>query len=255
MYQLGENKREYLKNKITDGAKKYKKFLVGKIFLIVCEDGETYNVRFLKNDFIHLVGVCSDLSYSRFFENGAKGILDRDNIDEDQKYNWSTLKAKADSIENIDKIIYGKSENSLFMINLKTNTYTYPIAIRNKDINSCIGFKDKINKARTLRKYTTSNDADEQKRIIAIFSTTSANVKYDELVYLSNFDELVKVNKSVLKKVNDKLVQKIKPLHTLSRKKIGIQTSYKIGIKTPICFRNDTYSEKLKRIKLKNRMR
>lgn len=254
MYQINANKRDFLKHQIIDGAEKYKKNLIGKVFYIICEDGMGYYVRFFKDDFIHLVGVCSDLSDKRFFDNSADGCLDKDNIKEFQKYNWATLKSKANGIVNIDKIIYGKSENSLFMVNLKTNTYTYPVAIRNKDINLCIGFKDHVNKARTLRKYNNSSDASEQKMIIAIFSTTSENKQCNEMVYLSDYDRLMKMDESIIKKINNELLSIIKPVG-MDRKKRAPYIYRTLERKLPICFQKNVYSEKLKRIKLKNRMR
>lgn len=83
-----------------------KQYLINKKFLIVCEDGENYEVAFYKKDFKHLTGIHSDLNNERFFENSALGILSENNIFETQHYNYQTLKQKADRIEKIEKLIY-----------------------------------------------------------------------------------------------------------------------------------------------------
>lgn len=184
--RLDDTKKLYIRNKIVAGALKYKQFLMEKDFYIICKDEISYCVHFYANDFKHLTGIDSPLSDNSFFDNCLKGLLTISNIDENQTYNWRTLRGKADRVEKIDEIIYGNSDNSLFMINLHTNTATFPVAIRNSDLDTCIGFTTLDNKARTLRKYSNSSNADEQKEIGAILAKSKTSTLYDELVYRNN---------------------------------------------------------------------
>lgn len=151
-----------------------------KNIFIICEDGTSYTVCFFANDFLHLTGVRTNLDEKRFFENSFLGRLSEGNIYEEQKYNWQTLKSKAIRIQIIDEIIYTDVEDSLFMENLHTNTFIYNVAIRNTSQNSCVGFKDSINKARTLRKATNSTNATSEKKYLQFL------VNYHQNLYIVN---------------------------------------------------------------------
>ena len=150
LYNIDSNKRLFLRDKIIEGSRKYKNKLMNKNIFVICEDGTSHSICFFANDFLHLAGVDTNLSEARFFEDSYRGFLAEGNINQQQKYNWDTLKGKAKRIEKIDKIIYTDVQDSLFMENLHTNTYTYRVAIRNTTQNACVGFKDSVNKARSL---------------------------------------------------------------------------------------------------------
>lgn len=208
-YNIEIDKRLFLRDKIIEGSRKYKNKLMNKSIFIICEDGTSYTVRFFANDFLHLTGIHTNLDEGRFFENSSLGFLSEGNIDEKQKYNWQTLKSKAIRIQNIDEIIYTDVNDSLFMENLHTNTYTYPVAIRNTTQNTCIGFKDDINKARTLRKSTNSTNADSQKKILAIFSKPPGQALYGELIYISDVTVLLSKKPNVTGLLSDNILEKI----------------------------------------------
>ena len=204
MHPINNNKIEYLRSKAITGAIKYKQYLIDKDFCVICEDYSEYIVRFYANDFKHLTGIISNLSNGDFFNNCCNLTLSNGNIDSIQKYNWQTLRNKAMRIENIEKIMYGNSQNSLFLVNLHTNTATFPFAIRNSDADMCIGFTTENNKARTLRKYSSSNDADIEKEIIAIFAKDSNIEKYSEKVFLKK-DVNLKDRQEITIKLSDDL--------------------------------------------------
>ena len=188
MPRFNETKRTAIRNKIITGADKYNKFLMNKVFLVICEDGSLHNVRFFAKDFQHLTGIHSDLSQKDFFEKALNKTLTVDNILEQQKYDGYTLKYKTNIIENIEKNIYGDSSESLFMLNLHTKTFDYPVAIRNSGLKGCVGFKQTNHRARTIRKYANSNNADKELKIIGIFSKSQEESKYTEFVYLSDIE-------------------------------------------------------------------
>ena len=188
MPRLNESKRTAIRNKIITGADKYNKFLMNKVFLVICEDGSLHNVRFFAKDFQHLTGILSDLSQKDFFQKSLDKTLTVDNILEEQKYDGYTLKYKTNIIENIERIIYGDSSESLFMLNLHTRTFDYPVAIRNSGLKGCVGFKQASHRARTIRKYANSGNADKELKIIGIFSKSQEAPKYTEFVYLSGIE-------------------------------------------------------------------
>lgn len=212
-YNIDDRKRLFLRDKIVKGSRQYRNKLMDKNILIICEDGQDYKVRFLKDDFIHLTGVKSNLSDSRFLENSYSGFLSIGNINPNQKYNWSTLKSKANRIEKIDKIIYADVQDSLFMEKLHTNTYEYDVAIRNTKMNACVGFKEEMNKARTLRKSTNSTNAESTKKIIAIFSKKTQEQLYNELIYINNVKTLIKIKPSIKNMLSHNIVRRIESIN------------------------------------------
>ena len=204
-YYIDRNKRKMLRDNTIKGARQYSHYLVDKDFLVLCEDGRQYVLHFLKNDFRHLTGIKSNLKDDLFFQNSKKGHLDLGNIEEYQKYNWETLKSKSKGIAQIHKILYENIQNSLFLINLHTNTRDFPVAIKNTNINTCIGFVDSYHKARTLRKYNSSNKADSQKKISLIVAKKADMVLYNELVYISAIKNVYGLNESILEKLSEKV--------------------------------------------------
>lgn len=200
-YKINEQKRLIIRQKILAGAKCYKKYLMDKDFMVICEDGSIHRLKFFPKDFQHLTGILSDLSESDFFKRCYDKTISVQNILEDQKYNFSTLKFKTMKVEYIDKIIYGNSQNSLFMINLHTKTRDYPVAVRNKDLDTCIGFTGTVNRARTLRKYVKSEQADKQLEIIAIFGKRIPDQIYSEQIYVKSRGELLRTAPEMVEKV------------------------------------------------------
>lgn len=184
--RLDDNMRISMRSKIIAGAKKYNDYLMNKLFMVVCEDGSVHEVRFFASDFQHLTGLLSDLSETEFFQRCYDATLSVNNILEEQRYNLSTLKYKHKIISDIEKIIYGDSSQSLFMMNLHTKTSDYPVAIRNKSLKACVCFRQDIHRARSLRKYSNSENADNQLEIIGIFAKPIGSSKYTELVYFKN---------------------------------------------------------------------
>ena len=169
-YSINLNKKLYLRECAIKGARNFNHYLIGKKFMIICADGTVETVRFLKRDYIHLTGIISNLSDNAFFSHCVKDRLSTNNIYDRQKYNWGTLKGKAKRVQHIHKIVYANVKDSLFMLNMHTGTDDYPVAIRNKTTDTCIGFKNSIRKARTLRKFSNSANADREKKIAAIFA-------------------------------------------------------------------------------------
>ena len=204
MNQLSEGHKEKLRNQIITGVQNYNKFLLNKVFKIVCDDNSTVDIRFFSNDFKHLTGLYSNLSDSEFYNNCCNGHISSGNIETNQKYNWSTLKTKGNHIENIQELLYKDGEKILVSEVLDTRTCIFPYAVKNTTNNICVGFVDNINRARSLRKATNSTNVQSEKKICAIFAKPRDNDLYNELVYI-NTDKKFSEDDSLLQELDENI--------------------------------------------------
>lgn len=197
-----------LRGQIITGARNYKKYLANKVFKIICEDGEEVDIRFFASDFKHLTGLYSNLDDEEFYQKCVLGIVDIGNIDTNQKYNWSTLKVKGNHIENIHELLYKDCKKTLLLNALDTNTYVFPYAVKNTVSNMCVGFVSGINKARSLRKASSSTKFRTEKTIIAVFAKTLETCTYNELVYISDVLGTYEKDQSLLDKLDNNIQMK-----------------------------------------------
>lgn len=164
-----------------------------------------------------MTGLHSDLNDNDFFQNCLSGKIDIGNIDTAQKYNWSTLKTKGKNIERIHELLYKDSQKTLLLETLETNTLIFPCAVKNMSNNICVGFVTNINKARSLRKASSSVKAKSEKNIIAIFARFSDCSLYHELVYVSNILGIYKKNELLLENLDTNIQIKFLELITRPR--------------------------------------
>lgn len=182
-HTLSEGHRERLREKVILGAKNFDQYLNDKCFKIVCDDDSETIVRFFQNDFKHLSGINSDLNNGDFYDRCLDRTVSTGNILSDQKYDWPTLKSKSDRIAIIHELLYTDAEKTLLLNDLNVHTTVLPVAIRNDELKTCVGFMDSINKARSLRKSGTSKDAKVEKKIIAIYAKRNGDPDFTEIVY------------------------------------------------------------------------
>lgn len=149
-------------------------------------------VTFKVKDFNHLSGVNSDLSDSSFFYNCLKRTITINNIKTNQHYNYQTIKDKLKRLVEINNIIYADSSTNLVLLGLNTNTYTFPLAIRNDNKNVCVAFNGNSSpfRGRSLRKGKNSLNAHNEMKINYIFSKHVKEQLYDNLVYTRNIKRL-----------------------------------------------------------------
>lgn len=193
---LSEGRKERIRDKIILGAKNYKQYLCDKTFRILCEDGTEKEVRFFGADFQHLTGVKSDLNDERFFDNCRLGTIDKGNILTNQKYNWSTLKRKSDRIVNIHGLLYENNDKTLLLEEFEAKSCVFPVAIKNNEMDTCVGFTSDINKARSLRNAISASKCKDEKKIVFIAAKKNGEEKFTELVYSAeniNPDEKLEV--------------------------------------------------------------
>lgn len=182
-HSLSEGHKERLREKVILGAKNFEKYLNDKCFKIICDDNSETIVRFFQYDFMHLSGIESNLSNHDFYNKCLHSTISTGNILSEQKYNWATLKSKTDRIEIIHELLYTDADKTLLLNDLAVHTTNLPVAIRNDHLKTCIGFMTNINKARSLRKASTSQGARVEKKIIAIYGKKNGTQEFSEVVY------------------------------------------------------------------------
>lgn len=217
MNPLSNGHKAKLRQQIISGARNYNNYLVNKIFKLVCEDGTEIDVRFFSSDFKHLTGLYSNLNDDDFYRNCVSGKISIGNIDTDQKYNWSTLKAKGNHIERIHELLYKDGKKTLVLEALDTHTLVFPYAVKNIANNMCVGFVTDINKARSLRKASSSINFRTKKNIIATFARNLDNPLYHELVYVSNVLGVYEKDEALLDKLDVSI--QVKFLEIITRPK------------------------------------
>ena len=216
MHQLTEGHKNRIRNLLIQGARNYKKYLTDKVFKIVCADGSYFEVRFFESDFKHLTGVGSDLGNEDFYKNCVKGIISTGNIKSNQKYDWGTLKKKSKKIENIHQLLYKDGQKTILLDTLKTNTYIFPIAIKNEANDICIGFVSDIHRARSLRSANNSMEAKREIPIIAIFARKNNSKIFGELIYISGVSLLYEKMENILIDMDEKLENRFLEVITTS---------------------------------------
>lgn len=72
---------------------------------------------------------------------------------------------------------------------LYTNTYVFPVAIKDIANDICVGFVSNIHKARSLRRAKNSTNAKAEKRIIAVLAKKNGILLLDVLVFFVQKEE------------------------------------------------------------------
>lgn len=208
MHLLSEGHKIRLRKQLIAGARNYNKYLVNKTFKIICDDGTEINIRFFVSDFKHLTGLYSNLNDEDFYKHCVSGTIDVGNIGTNQKYNWNTLRTKGNHIEKIHELLYKDGNKTLLLEALDTRTFVFPYAVKNVANNMCVGFVSNTNRARSLRKASTSIKFQSEKHITAIFAKSQGRLKYHELVYVSNVTDTYEKNEGLLDKMDGMILAK-----------------------------------------------
>lgn len=149
-----------------------------------------------------------------FFEYCVNGKIDKGNIDTNQKYDWGTLKKKGRIIQNIHDLLYKDDQKTLLLEALDTNTYVFPLAIKDIANDICVGFVSDIHKARSLRRAKNSTNAKAEKRIIAVLAKNNGDKVYGELVYLSSVKGVYEKNESLIDKMDEPIMMRFMEILT-----------------------------------------
>ncbi|MDO4809025.1 MAG: PBECR4 domain-containing protein [Eubacteriales bacterium] len=186
---LSTNHRNTLRETLITGAEMYTRYLCDREFKILCDDGTSYTVEFVRNEFLHLSGIKTDLSKSSFYDACYQKTLSSGNILEEQKYDWSTLKKKARKLARINEFLHQNGDKTLLLECLQTNTMVFPLAIRNDATNICMAFITDRPRAHSLRNASNSQTATSIKPIVAILAKPAGSNDFSEKIYISTVGE------------------------------------------------------------------
>ncbi len=190
MNRLRPQQKERLRKAAIQGSRFYHHYLLNKTFVIITEDYQLHSVTFLKQDFCHFTGLTTvHVTDIDFFDVCYKGTLRNSNIADIQHYNYGTLKNKGDTLLKLNKFLHCDASVNLFLSGLRTNTFSFPSAIRNDKENMTICFIGNDNHARSLRKARNSHNAKNEKQIIGIFERS--NDKLDKCIYIRDKQKII----------------------------------------------------------------
>ena len=190
---LNARNKRVLTQYIKQAAVLYNKYLLNRDFLIICDDFSTYKIRFHRRKFKHLTGIKTSLSEINFFNNALNGIIAESDLNTQQKYDFSTLKKKCCRLTKADLFLNSHTKTTLLLECLHTNTYDFPIAINNIELDMCVACKSNHSffEASSLRTSSNSKNASKIKTIICVISKMQSEEKFTNINYISNIKLIV----------------------------------------------------------------
>lgn len=180
--RVSDTRKQRIINSCVVGARKYSR-LVGHYFELTTEDNQVFEIQFNKDDFKHLTGISSFLSSNDFYKNCLNGIITKQNINDNQKKDWNSIKGKLNIIEEIDEMIYGNINDVLLIDVLYTQTRNFPLALRNDTKDSAVAFIDSNLHARSLRKARHSLNVKATYQIKRIRERRKNEETYSRTIY------------------------------------------------------------------------
>ena len=181
------DKKNAIRQAITDSAKIYSQSLSGKIFLYVYED-EFFEVYFPVNCFRHLTGVETKLPPKDFYKNAKNGKLTNNQFYFNQRYPYANAKKKLPCLKRLPELT-----NTMVCIlkDMQTMTITYKLSVTNLEFT--LGLTENIdtngNKKNnfflpmSLRVEDSSVEKSIDGSIVDfIFSKDASIAKYDTLL-------------------------------------------------------------------------
>ena len=193
-----EEKKLILRKNIIQVAHIYSYKMAGKHYLYIFE-GQCFEMYFGVENFLHLVGVETNLSPRAFYSNAKDGILGTGQFRFSARHPLATALKKSNALLKLESFLH---EGYFVIKDLETETAFYPYAITNIDQSLLLGLdRDKRNVDReiyipqSLRvKGNIFNKSQEDKifEINSIFSKTDFEAPYGIVLYKDkmNFNQL-----------------------------------------------------------------
>ena len=243
-----------VKNIAIAEATNYEKVYIDYEYLVFVSDFKKkyYIIAGTDKNYLHLVGVHTTLDKETFFAKCKTGELDESDfefIDDDGKDIKGTVRRKIQVLGNMTKLM--EQGNLYVQEQFKKNRVLCSLGAT--DSVCTMGFI-KSSKRQTAKAFPKTlmkgNELKNPKKVEILLRRKSGHEKFDGIIIGNR--ELVRKHFEELKAVvavnlySD--VDNCRNMKFLN-KEIGV---YK-NTKTPACFRANTYSEKLKRIKLRNK--
>ena len=181
------DKKNAIRQGITEAEIVYFQNLAGKTFLYVCGD-EYFEVSFPIDHFLHLTGVETRLSTKDFYKNAKKSILTNNQFYFDVRHVYANAKKKLPCLKRLPELT---NEMVCVLKNMETMTITYKLSVTNLEFT--LGLTENIdnngNKINdlflpmSLRVKDSSVERSNDGEIIDfIFSKDASVAKYDILL-------------------------------------------------------------------------
>ena len=121
------DKKNAIRQGITEAEIVYFQNLAGKTFLYVCGD-EYFEVSFPIDHFLHLTGVETRLSAKDFYNNAKKSILTNNQFYFDARHVYANAKRKLPCLKRLPELT---NEMVCVLKNMETMTITYKLSVTN----------------------------------------------------------------------------------------------------------------------------
>ena len=181
------DKKNAIRQGITEAEIVYFQNLAGKTFLYVCGD-EYFEVSFPIDHFLHLTGVETRLSTKDFYKNAKKSILTNNQFYFDARHVYANAKKKLPCLKRLPELT---NEMVCVLKDMQTMTITYKLSVTNLEFT--LGLTENIDRGgnkindfflpMSLRVKDSSVEKSNDGEIIDfIFSKDASVAKYDVLL-------------------------------------------------------------------------
>ena len=181
------DKKNAIRQGITEAEIVYFQNLAGKTFLYVCGD-EYFEVSFPIDHFLHLTGVETRLSTKDFYKNAKKSILTNNQFYFDARHIYANAKKKLPCLKRLPELT---NEMVCVLKDMQTMTITYKLSVTNLEFT--LGLTENTDRGgnkindfflpMSLRVKDSSVEKSNDGEIIDfIFSKDASVAKYDILL-------------------------------------------------------------------------
>ena len=181
------DKKNAIRQGITEAEIVYCQNLAGKTFLYVCGD-EYFEVSFSIDHFLHLTGVETRLSAKDFYKNEKKSILTNNQFYFDVRHVYANAKKKLPCLKRLPELT---NEMVCVLKNMETMTITYKLSVTNLEFT--LGLTENIDNTgnkindlflpMSLRVKDSSVEKSGDGEIVDfIFSKDASVARYDTLL-------------------------------------------------------------------------
>lgn len=181
------DKKNAIRQGITEAEIVYCQNLAGKTFLYVCGD-EYFEVSFPIDHFLHLTGVETRLSTKDFYKNAKKSILTNNQFYFDARHVYANAKRKLPCLKRLPELT---NEMVCVLKNMETMTITYKLSVTNLEFT--LGLTENIDNTgnkindlflpMSLRVKDSSVEKSGDGEIVDfIFSKDASVARYDTLL-------------------------------------------------------------------------
>lgn len=142
------DKKNLIRQGITEAKIVYFQNLAGKTFLYVCGD-EYFEVSFPIDHFLHLTGVETRLSAKDFYKNAKKSILTNNQFYFDARHVYANAKRKLPCLKRLPELT---NEMVCVLKNMETMTITYKLSVTNLEFTGSVTRKPKRYTGKKIKK-------------------------------------------------------------------------------------------------------